>query len=231
MSGSPGEFEWEPVPGLPEVLPEGEIILWQGSPNHRSLARHAFHVPALALYFSALLVARIALATLDGAGLLEAIASSAGLLVIAVGCLALVELIAWLNARATVYTLTNRRVVMRIGVAIVVALNLPYREIASASLRSYSDGTGDIPIGLEDSAQLGFALLWPNARPWHFGDRAQPMLRSVPDAEAVAAILSTALASTLRPSDLPLAEQRSEAATIDGRVADSPGANVAAAAG
>ena len=33
----------EPIPGLPEKLPEGERILWQGSPSARALVIHAFH--------------------------------------------------------------------------------------------------------------------------------------------------------------------------------------------
>jgi len=38
---------------------------------------------------------------------------------------------------------------------------------------------------------LGYMLLWPHARPWRFA-RPQPMLRSVPDAQAVAAMLAEA---------------------------------------
>jgi hypothetical protein len=40
--------------GLPGALPEGETIQWQGSPDWRSLARHAFHVRKVAVYFALL---------------------------------------------------------------------------------------------------------------------------------------------------------------------------------
>ena len=31
------EHEFEPVPGLPETLPEGESMLWQGKPGWRGV--------------------------------------------------------------------------------------------------------------------------------------------------------------------------------------------------
>ena len=36
------EHEFEPVHGLPEKLPAGEKILWQGSPDWKTLANEAF---------------------------------------------------------------------------------------------------------------------------------------------------------------------------------------------
>ena len=47
------------------------------------------------------------------------------LLPLAVAAVALMFVVAWLTARATVYTITNRRVVMRIGVVLEVTFNLP----------------------------------------------------------------------------------------------------------
>ena len=49
------EYETEPVRGLPERLPAGETILWQGAPRWGALARRAFHVRKIALYFAILL--------------------------------------------------------------------------------------------------------------------------------------------------------------------------------
>ena len=43
------------VSGLPERLPEGERLLWQGRPDWRVLARRVFHLRPLALYFGAIL--------------------------------------------------------------------------------------------------------------------------------------------------------------------------------
>ena len=38
---------------------------------------------------------------------------------------------------------------------------------------------------------LGYALLWPHARPWRLS-QPEPMLRAVPEAQDVAAILAEA---------------------------------------
>ena len=48
------EHEFEAAPGLPEPLPRGERLIWQGSPDWVQLAIHAFHVRKLAIYFSAM---------------------------------------------------------------------------------------------------------------------------------------------------------------------------------
>ena len=43
------EYEDEPVEGLPENLPEGEKIIWQGQPRVAAMAKRVFYVPQLSL--------------------------------------------------------------------------------------------------------------------------------------------------------------------------------------
>ena len=50
------DFNFEPIRGLPEKLPEGEHILWQGSPDFRRLAREALGVRWIMAYFAILVV-------------------------------------------------------------------------------------------------------------------------------------------------------------------------------
>jgi hypothetical protein len=38
------EYENEPVRGLPETLPPGETLLWQGEPDWLSMARRTFRL-------------------------------------------------------------------------------------------------------------------------------------------------------------------------------------------
>ena len=54
------EHDYEPIPGLPAPLPEGETILWQGAPRWESFARRAMRVRLVAGYFVALAVWGIA---------------------------------------------------------------------------------------------------------------------------------------------------------------------------
>ena len=41
--------------GVEVPLPEGERLLWQGSPNPKALALHAFHARKIATYFGILI--------------------------------------------------------------------------------------------------------------------------------------------------------------------------------
>ncbi len=54
------DFSFEPRRGLPALLPEGERLLWQGSPRWQSLAVRAYQVRKVAVYFGILVAWRIA---------------------------------------------------------------------------------------------------------------------------------------------------------------------------
>ncbi|MGY2047824.1 photosynthetic complex putative assembly protein PuhB [Methylobacterium sp. JK268] len=175
-----------PIPeGLPAPLPEGERLLWQARPAMLPLARRVFHVDLVAAYFG-LLGAWQAGAT--GRPLAALPALEAGAL-----ALALLLALAWAASRTTVYTLTDRRLMLRIGIALQLTVNLPLREIEAASLRRFHDGSGDVPLLLKAGTRLAYLHLWPHARPWRL-TRPEPMLRCVPEAEALAARLAAALA-------------------------------------
>lgn len=185
------EHEFEPVHGLPEVPPEGERILWQGAPDWRALAIRAFHVRKLAIYFVLMLALRAAVVLGDGGSVADAAHALVPLLPLALLGVALPAVLAWLSARTTAYTLTNRRVVMRVGIVLTLTFNLPYRRIAAADLSSAPRGSSDIALALVGRERIGWMQLWPHARPWHFA-APQPMLRCVPQGEAVAALLAQA---------------------------------------
>jgi hypothetical protein len=188
------EYEHEPVKGLPEQLPEGEHMLWQGSPRWQSLALHAFHVRKVAIYFGVLAAWRVLSALYDGQPVASFATGLLWLLLAGAAGVALLALLAWLNSRATVYTITSRRLVMRFGVALPMMVNIPFRVIESAALRTFKDGAGDIPLTLDSSSRVGYLHLWPHVRPWRVA-RPQPALRAVADAQAVANTLSQALAA------------------------------------
>ena len=189
---SDDDFDFEPIPGLPKRPPEGEEILWQGSPNARSLARFLFNTRLIALYFGILATWGAATAVADGRGILDAVTSVIWVAVLGGGAIALFQTLAWLVARSTVYTITNRRVVMRIGVALPITYNIPFTVIDSASLKQHNDGVGNISLHLRDGNNIAYLRLWPHARPWRF-KKAEPTLREVPDAARVATVLADAL--------------------------------------
>ena len=187
------EHDFEPVPGLPERLPAGERMLWQGAPDARGLAIRAFHARKVAIYFAAVGAIQFATALGDGDSVREALAGLSVLAALAATAIGLLVLIAHLSARSTLYTITDRRVVMRVGIVLTVTFNLPFRRIVSADVRRHADGTADLPLSLHADDAIGWAHLWPHARPWRVR-RPEPMLRCVPDGERVAALLAQAWA-------------------------------------
>ena len=66
--GQQSDSEFEPIPGLPEELPEGERVIWQGRPDWRALARNVFKLKWLAIYFAVFAAARTVMAGADGEG-------------------------------------------------------------------------------------------------------------------------------------------------------------------
>jgi hypothetical protein len=186
------EYATEPVKGLPELLPAGERMLWQGQPSWRALAIRVFHVRKIAIYFGLILAWRLTSGWVDGSSLASTAAFVLWFLPVALAAVVIPTLLAWLYARTTVFTITNRRVVMRYGVALPWSLNLPYRTIESAAMSVQKDGTADIAIALTGLGRISYLHLWPFARPWRINN-AQPMMRALPDGLKVARILALAL--------------------------------------
>lgn len=187
------EHEFEAAYGLPEPLPKGENILWQGAPDFADVAVRIFHLKKVAVYFVALMGVRGSYLYSAGAPDLTVIAGV--LLVAGLGLTSMIALgvLAWLTARTTAYTLTDQRMVMRIGIVLTLTFNLPLKKIESAGLMLTGKGFGDIPLALNSGDRIGYFNLWPHARPWRLA-KPEPMLRCIADAEAFATLLQTSWA-------------------------------------
>ena len=192
------EYEYEPINGLPENLPEGESIVWQGAPRWTALANRVFQVRTLALYFAALIGIHVVYKLMDGASSSHVWGGVSWQLTLATVSLWLLSGAAWLYARSTVYTLTNKRLVLRSGVATPMMVNLPLEKLESAGLRLCSDGTGDMLFTPTSDTKLYYMLLWPHVRLLGFR-KIQPLLRGIPDAQNVARLL----AETVRSEGMP----------------------------
>ncbi|MEL7470259.1 MAG: photosynthetic complex putative assembly protein PuhB [Pseudomonadota bacterium] len=189
----------EPIDGLPEVPPDGERILWQGKPDWLVLANEAFMLRWVAIYFVMLAVWR-GLAGWLNHDVERGVLSAVWLVVIGVVACGLIALSAWVQARATVYTVTNRRIVMRIGAALTLALNLPYRWIGKADLRLRRQGTGTITFDLLGETRFSYLVCWPHVRPWHV-QKTQPAFRCIRDAEHVAGLIAEHARTEIAASD------------------------------
>ena len=189
------EHEFEPQHGLPERLPANEHILWQGSPDVWAMASRVFHIRKVAFYFAVLLAAHVANLLWSGSSGMQVLMSLLWLLPLAVLGLGAVYVLARMTAKTTVYTLTDKRIVMRVGIVLTITFNLPLSALTSAGLNRYDqtapEAAGDITLALGDQVRIAWFQLWPHARPWRF-TRPEPMLRAVPNAQAVSDQLSAA---------------------------------------
>ena len=128
----------------------------------------------------------------DAAG--RAFAASVPFLFLGALVAGLLMLTAFIQAKATVYTVTNRRVAMRIGAALTVTLNLPYTQIANATLAQRKDGAGSIALELMAESKLSYLVCWPHVRAWYIA-KPQPCLRCISNPQEVADILAKAAKS------------------------------------
>lgn len=206
------------------MLPEGERLLWQGQPTVKALLLRVFHLRLVLAYFAALFGARVVAGVLDHQPLAASVASASSLVTpVAVATLLLTGL-AVLYSRTTRYTITSRRVLLQFGAVLPMTLNVPFKQVARADAKLFSDGSGDLPLGVTAQQRLSYLLLWPHARPWRLNE-VEPMLRGVPDARNVAEILAKALVAA---SDGAVAAQPLPAA--NGQSQGAPPAAVASAA-
>lgn len=199
LRGVRHEHEYEPQYGLPERLPADERVLWQGAPAMGPLMRHAFHMRALAVYFVLMVLLRAIAIWPETESLVELMLRLLWPIGLAALGWAMVAVLARMTCRSAVYTITNKRVVLRVGVVLSVTFNLPLRSIASADLRPLADGYGDIALRLSGPERIGYVHLWPHARPWRVGS-PEPMLRCLPEAQSVARVLTQAWAQANQQS-------------------------------
>ncbi|MBL0923026.1 MAG: PH domain-containing protein [Sphingomonadaceae bacterium] len=194
------EYDHEPVRGLPGALPEDEHIIWQSAPDWKHMVVSALHIRLSVLYFGLIVIWAVSRGdwnTAIAVALLGTVVT------------AMFTLFAWGVSRTTVYTLTNKRVVLRIGVALNKCINLPLGEIESANLKMLTDGHGNIVLALKGMPRLGYIMLWPHVRSLRFV-RPQPMLRAIPNAGNVAAMLfrATQNVQAIAPLEAPQARSR-----------------------
>ena len=195
---------------LPADIPPGERILWHGRPEPVSLWRRGYRADWVGGWFLVMTAWNFISATSsDGPflGFVWAIRT----LGLGAGALAILAALAWLSARTTLYVITQRRLVIKTGIALPIFINLPFTQIASANLRLYADGSGDVPVSMTQEQRVPYLALWPSARPFRFS-KPEPSLRSIPQAREVAETLGRALAEA--------AGQSASASRVTAKVAE-----------
>ena len=99
--------------------------------------------------------------------------------------------ISHLISSTTVYSITDKRVVMRIGIVLNLSLNIPFSKIETAARKAYPDKSGDISLNLVADNKIAYLHRWPHCRPWFFSS-PRPRLSCRKDVEVVASHLTSA---------------------------------------
>lgn len=185
------EHEIEPVSGLPGYLPEGEKMLWQGKPSRRLVARHVLKSRWIAGYFLVLASWSVYSGWSDGEPLAALVVPVVLLAFTAMALFGLISLYAWAVQKTTLYTVTNKRVVIRFGVALSMTLNLPFKQINTIALGQLSGASGNLALQLLPGHRLSWLVQWPHVRGWRFS-HVEPSLICLPDVKNVADILVAA---------------------------------------
>ena len=187
------EYEDEPVEGLPDYLPEGETMVWQGRPTVAAMARRVFFIPHLALYFGLLIAGHTVYRLMEGVSAVQVLGTFVWQAGLAATVLVLLAWLARSYAASVMYTLTSERLVIRSGVALPMMVNIPIEQITAADMRVYRDGTGDIVLTPIADRKLHWVLLWPNVSAW-YSRPIRPLLRGLAEprraADAFAAVAS-----------------------------------------
>ena len=187
------EYEDEPVEGLPDFLPEGETMVWQGRPTVAAMARRVFFIPHLGLYFGLLIAGHTVYRLMEGVSAAQVMGTFVWQAGLAATVLVLLAWLARSYAASVMYTLTSERLVIRSGVALPMMVNIPIEQITAADMRVYRDGTGDIVLTPVADRKLHWVLLWPNVSAW-YSRPIRPLLRGLAEpqraADAFAAVAS-----------------------------------------
>jgi hypothetical protein len=196
---STGGAAAEYIKGVPHALPAGEHVLWQGAPHARAVARHVFHQRGVAIYFAVMLVMWVVGTTdaLTSSAFASGFALRMALVVLVLGVL---EMLARVVARTTVYAITDRRVVLRIGMVIPMSINIPFALLTSADVGQFRDGTGQLSLSLEKGHRIAYIALWPHCRVFRF-NQPSPVLRGLLDPSAVGELLANAVSKAAAESE------------------------------
>ncbi|MES2523312.1 MAG: photosynthetic complex putative assembly protein PuhB [Gemmatimonadota bacterium] len=190
------------IRGVPHPLPAGERLLWEGAPNARAVARHVFKGWWIAAYFAVMLLLW-AFTTSVAFGTSEYFTGLGIRVMLVAIVLGIVEILAQVVARTTVYAITERRVVLRIGMVIPMSINIPFTLLVSASVAAFRDGTGQVLMELSREQRIAYIALWPHCRAFTF-THPQPLLRGLLEPKRIGELLASAVAEAAERTNAEL---------------------------
>lgn len=182
------DFEREEVFGLPGPLPEGERLVWQGSPDRKLVARHVLRVRWLMGYFAVMVGWLVVTGIYFERDAAAFVTSIMAMVLAALLIWGLVQWLSWGIAKTTRYSITTRRVVMRFGIALPKAFNLPFAEMEAADAFKNADGSGGIALRFKPDIRLAYLVFFPHVRAFRFRN-PEPQMIALADVATPSAAL------------------------------------------
>jgi hypothetical protein len=193
-SETPGHVESDApvfIRGVSHPLPPDERLLWEGAPKAGLIARHVFHRWLVVGYFAIVTGWWVSqtYGTVESDAFLPMLGMRLLLAAIVIGT---VEFLARTIANTTVYAITSKRLVLKIGMVLPMSINVPFRIIENAGVGKFRDGSGQIALSLMKGQRLAYVALWPHCKVFSI-NHPQPVLRGLHEVDRVSAILRDAI--------------------------------------
>lgn len=147
------------------AIPAEEKLLWSGRPDWRGLAYQSFGLKYLILYFIG--GAFYAISKMDRTFSLDVFLMSfypyflSGLLAGIV-----LSAIAYFQAINISYVITEKRVIIRSGAALIFLLNAPFKKISSIDKQKLRNGMVNISFTTISRKRIPYLSCWPSVKPW-----------------------------------------------------------------
>ena len=169
-------------------IPKEEEVLWYGEPDWKLMSWHVFGLKYLFLYlfFSLILVFY---KPIDFNNFSEFLIEWLPYLICTTIAACFFVFLSIIQTRSTHYVITNKRIVIKTGSALIFFLNAPFKKIISIDRQHLRFGRGNISFQTVSKKRIPFFSSWPSVRPWFFAN-PQPCFRCIKNVDYVEAILS-----------------------------------------
>ena len=170
-----------------KMIPDGEKIYWSGMPNWRSFGYHAFGIKYLIFYL--IFCAFYSVTQING-GFNFSTFFGKYLPFIISGLFAgmMLFFLAYVAASHTCYVLTEKRIVIKTGVALVFLLNLPLKNVVSIDKKTLAQGRGNLSFKAQSKKRIPFLSCWPSVRGGSFFEPI-PTFRSIANIDYIGTLV------------------------------------------
>jgi len=170
-------------------IPKEEEILWYGEPDWKLMSWHVFGLKYLIVYlFFSLFI--VFYKPKDYINFLDFFYEWLPYLICVTLASCFFIILAFIQTKSTHYLITNKRIIIKTGSALVFYLNAPFKRIISIDRQRLRFGRGNISFQTISKKRIPFLSSWPSVRPWYFAN-PQPCFRCIEDVEYVESIIAS----------------------------------------